>query len=203
MYCPWLFQYLALIYRAILPKHILFYFFSLVWLAYLRYQPHKFHLLTPSGAASYNECRCRPHAYILYGVVAVRVRCTSSLAALLGSKYLGWQPSVKRAQVAKYASSISHNWDTSANAGDLETVQASEFPHSHSLPGMSRYVLFTHTHSRCRIVFAYICDLMWILDAKPISWASVHLLFNLISCFPCWHTLGNSHTRRIVSKAER
>ena len=62
-----------------------------------------------SGAASYNECRCRPHAYILYGVVAVRVRCTSSLAALLGSKYLGWQPSVKRAQVAKYASSISHN----------------------------------------------------------------------------------------------
>ena len=105
MYCPWLFQYLALIYRAILPKHILFYFFSLVWLAYLRYQPHKFHLLTPSGAASYNECRCRPHAYILYGVVAVRVRCTSSLAALLGSKYLGWQPSVKRAQVAKDASS--------------------------------------------------------------------------------------------------
>ena len=133
----------------------------------------------------------------------MRIRCTSSLAAMLGSKYLGGQPSVKRAQVAWYASSIFHTRDTTANAEGLETFQASDFPHSHSLHGMSRSVLFTHTHSRGRIVFAYICDLMWILDAKPISSASVHLLFYLISCFPCWHTLGNSHTSRIVSKAER
>ena len=92
MYCPWLFQYLALIYRAILPKHILFYFFSLVWLAYLRYQPHKFHRLTAVGIIV---------DYILYGVVSVRYKGTSSLDAQPGSKYLGGQPSVDGAPAVK------------------------------------------------------------------------------------------------------
>ena len=38
---------------------------------------------------------CRYHSYILYGVVSVRNRCASSLAAQPGSKYLGGQPSVE------------------------------------------------------------------------------------------------------------